>query len=70
MRTDAARYENLRMTVWMGMLIGLLNAGGLPFTVHRLGRPAALVLFAFLLLSAVRRRLVSKLTAWMTFPVF
>ena len=70
MPTYIATHESLRMIVWMGLLMSLLNAGNLSLAVHRLSLPALLVLLAFLLLSAVRRRLITKFTALLTFPVF
>ena len=70
MPTDIATHENIRMIVWMGLLMSLLNAGNLSLAFHRLSLPALLALLAVVLLSAVRRRLITKFTELMTFPVF
>jgi hypothetical protein len=70
MSTDIATHDSIRMIVWMGLLMSLLNAGNLSPAVHRLSLPALLVLLAVVLLSAIRRRLVTTFTELMTFPVF
>jgi hypothetical protein len=70
MPTASATHDSIRMIVWMGLLMSLLNAGNLSLAVHRLSLPALLVLLAVVLLSAVRRRLITKVSELMTFPVF
>ena len=59
MSTAIATHDSIRMIVWIGLLMSLLNAGNLSPAVHRLSLPALLVLLTFVLLSAVRRRLSS-----------
>ena len=70
MLTYIVKHERCRMVVWLGLLMSLLNAGGPALPLHGLSMPAFIGLFVFLFQSAVRRRLITKITNLLAFPVF